>query len=74
MMIALPSSDWHRYDDLDASELAGLLLQIAEHADPLRLRKHKRGPKMPKKPGYVTGAEARRHVATAQVLKDGRIT
>jgi IS4 transposase len=74
MMIALPNSDWQRYDDLDASELAGLLLQIAEHADPLRLRKHKRGPKMPKKPGYVTGAEARRHVATAQVLKDGRIT
>lgn len=74
MMIALPSSDWEHYDDLDASELAALLLQIAGHADPRRLRKHKRGPKVPKKPGYASGAEARRHVATAQVLKDGRIT
>jgi hypothetical protein len=74
MMIALPSSDWEHYDDLDASELAALLLQIAGHADPRRLRKHKLGPKVPKKPGYASGAEARRHVATAQVLKDGRIT
>lgn len=74
MMIALPSTDWQHYDALDAGELAVLLLQIAGHADPRRLRKHKRGPKVPKKPGYVSGAEARKHVATAQVLKDGRIT
>jgi len=74
MMIALPSGDWRRYDDLDAGELAALLLQIAAYADPFRLRKHKRGPKVPKKPGYVSGAEARRHVSTAQVLKNGRIT
>ncbi|MDB5948681.1 MAG: hypothetical protein JWR65_536, partial [Massilia sp.] len=31
--------------------LAHLLLELAGHADPLRLRKHKRGPKMPKRPG-----------------------
>jgi IS4 transposase len=74
MMIALPSGDWRCYDDLDAGELAALLLQIAAYANPLRLRKHKRGPKVPKKPGYVSGAEARRHVSTAQVLKNGRIT
>jgi IS4 transposase len=74
MMIALHSGEWQLYDNLDACELATLLLQIAGHADPLRLRKHKRGPKVPKKPGYVSGAEARRHVSTAQVLKDGRIT
>jgi IS4 transposase len=73
MMIALPSGDWQRYDNLNAGELANLLLQVAEHADPLRLRKHKRGPKVPKKPGYVSGAEARKHVSTAQVLKNGRI-
>lgn len=74
MMIALPSSDWQLYDDLDAGELAALLLQIAEHANPLRLRKHKRGPKKPTNQGYVAGAEARRHVSTARVLKEGRIT
>lgn len=74
MMLALPCSEWQRYDKLDADELAHLLLQLAGHADPLRLRKHKRGPKTPKKPGYVSGAEARRHVSTAQVLKVGRVT
>jgi IS4 transposase len=74
MMIALPSSDWQHYIDLNAGELADLLLQVAAHADPLRLRKHKRGPKVPKKLGYVSGAEARRHVSIAQVLKNGRIT
>lgn len=70
MMIALPSSDWHPYDNLDACQLAQLLLQVATHADPRRLRKHKRGPKMPKKSGYVSGAEARKHVSTARVLKE----
>jgi len=73
MMLALPSSEWQCYDKLDAIELAHLLLQIAGHADPRRLRKHKRGPKKPKNPGYVAGAEARRHVSTARVLKAGRV-
>jgi hypothetical protein len=74
MMIALPSSDWRRYDDLNVGELANILLDVAGHANPLRLRKNKRGPKVLKKPGYVSGAEARRHVSTAQVLKQGRVT
>ena len=74
MMIALPSTDWRRYDNLNAGELANVLLQVAGHADPIRLRKHKRRPKMPKNPGYVSGAEARRHVSTAQILKQGRVT
>lgn len=74
MMLALPGSEWQRYDKLDASELAHLLLQVAGHANPFRLRKHKRGPKTPKKPGYVSGADARRHVSTAQVIKDGQVT
>jgi IS4 transposase len=73
MMIALPSSEWRAYDNLDAPHLAALLLQVAAHADPLRLRKHKRGPKKPKKTGYVTSAEAHKHVSTANVLKAGRI-
>ena len=65
MMIALPSTDWRRYDNLNAGELANVLLQVAGHAAPLRLRKHKRRPKMLKNPGYVSGAEVRRHVSTA---------
>jgi hypothetical protein len=59
MMIAPPSSAWKRYEKLDASALA----------DPRRLPKHKRGPK---KPSYVSGAEERRHVSTAQLLTDDR--
>lgn len=74
MMVALPNQEWQRYNDLDASQLGDLLLQVAQHADPHRLRKHKRGPKVPKKPGYVSGAEARKHVSTARVLREGRIT
>jgi hypothetical protein len=62
MMIAPPSSAWKRYEKLDASALA----------DPRRLPKHKRGPKTPKKPSYVSGAEERRHVSTAQLLTDDR--
>jgi IS4 transposase len=73
MMIAIPSNDWRAYENLDACQLAALLLQLAARADPKRLRKHKRGPKVPKKPGYVSGAEARKRVSTARVLKDGRI-
>jgi hypothetical protein len=48
-------------------------LKIAIHADPMALRKHPRGPKKTKKKGYVADAVARRHVATAQVLKEGRV-
>jgi IS4 transposase len=73
MMIALPSSEWCCYDDLDSRQLAELLLQVAGHADPRRLRKYPRGPKTQTKHGYVSGAEARKHVSTARVLKEGRI-
>lgn len=73
MMIALPSNDWSRYEDLDAEQLAHLLLQVAGHADPFRLRKNKQSRKAPKKKGYVSGPEARKHVSTAKVLKEGRI-
>jgi IS4 transposase len=74
MMLAFPGSEWRPYDKLDDEELAQLLLQLAGHADPRRLCKHKRGPKTPKKPGYVSGAEARKHVSTARVLQEGRVT
>ena len=73
MMIALPNSDWSRYENLDTEQLAHLLQQVAGYADPFRLRKNKQSRKAPKKKGYVSGAEARRHVSTARVLKEGRI-
>lgn len=64
---------WERYDKLAAAQLAQELLQIAAYANPKALRKHPRGPKPSSKKGYVSGAIARRHIATARVLKDGFI-
>lgn len=71
MMMAMMA--WKRYEPLTAAQLGRVLLQIAKHANPMALRKHPRGPKPSKKVGYVSGAIARRHVATARVLKDGMI-
>ena len=71
MMIAVAVAAWKQYDTMWASQLAQVLLQIAGHANPKTLRKHPRGPKLLKKKGYVPGADARRHVSTARVLKEG---
>jgi hypothetical protein len=71
MMMAVAVAAWEQYDALSASRLGRVLRQIAAHANPMALRKHPRGPKPPKKKGYVPGAVARRHVSTARVLKEG---
>jgi IS4 transposase len=73
MMMAVMPTAWERYDKLNAAQLAQTLLQMAMHASPKALRKHPRGPKPPAKKGYVSASVARRHVATARVLKDGFI-
>jgi hypothetical protein len=39
----------------------------------MRLRSHKRKPKDVPKKGYVSRAEAQRHVSTCQVLQDGKV-
>lgn len=71
MMMAVAATAWARYETLTATQLAQALLEMAQRANPKKLRKHPRGPKTPKKKGYVSGAIARRHVATARVLKEG---
>lgn len=73
MMTAVVAMAWQVYDALASQQLGLVLLEIAAYVDPMTLRKHPRGPKKPKKKGYVAGAVARRHVATSQVLKDGRV-
>jgi IS4 transposase len=73
MMMAVASAAWRRYDAMPASQLGRLLLEIASHVKPKTLRKHPRGPKLPKKKGYVSGPVARRHVSTARVLKEGAV-
>lgn len=74
MMMAVAAAAWERYDAMDMAKLARVLLQIARHANPAALRKHPRGPKPPNKKRYVPGSVARRHVATARVLKDGYVS
>jgi len=73
MMTAVVAMAWQAYDALNARQLGLALLKIAAHVDPMALRKHPRGPKKTRKKGYVSGAVARRHVATSQVLKQGHI-
>jgi IS4 transposase len=73
MMIAVAPSAWKDLEALPSEQLARLLLRIAKNAKPGALRKHPRGPKPPKKKGYVAGRAVRRHVATARVLRDGGI-
>ena len=73
MMMAVMGAAWRQYDAMCASKLGHTLAEIAGHVKPKTLRKHPRGPKPPKKKSYVSGAEARRHVSTARVLKEGAI-
>jgi hypothetical protein len=73
MMIAVAPTAWQAYDALTVQQVGRVLLRIAEHADPVALRKHPRGPKPPKKKGYAPASVARRHIATARVIKEGRV-
>lgn len=73
MMIAVEPSTWDIYEQFSTRKLAQTLLHIAAKAQPHRLRKHPRGPKARVKKGFVARRAAQRHVATARVIKDGRI-
>ncbi len=75
MMIAVPEKVWGGYDLQSTRELSDTLMRLAEQVTPKTLRKHKRTPNKKKvKKGYVSGKEARRHVATARVLKGEEVT
>jgi len=71
MLIALPPEQWRSYDG-DPTGLADRLLQLARNIDPRQVATSKRGPKVAKPKGYVDGATARAHVATARVLAQAR--
>jgi IS4 transposase len=73
MMTAIAVAAWQAYDALAPAELGEVLLEMAAHADPKRLRKHPRGPKKPKEKPYASHAEVARHVSTARVLREGGI-
>jgi IS4 transposase len=73
MTIAIAHALWEEFEALSPARLARTLCAIAAHIEPRTLRKHPRGPKPRVKPGYVPKAQVQRHVATAKVLRDGRV-
>jgi IS4 transposase len=75
MMIAVPQRVWEEYEGQSARQLYETLLHMAKHVALKTLRKHKRAPSKKKaKKGYAPGEVARRHVATARVLKGEEVT
>lgn len=67
MMIALPASQWERFRDMGAVELAAALRQMARAIDLPRYRKSTRGPKKPiARKVYRNGG----HVSTHKVLQE----
>jgi len=74
MLIAIDAAVWAKYDDQTPTALARTLRAVAAHVDPRTLRKHQRASKPKPRKGYAPGADVRRHVATARVLRDPSIT
>lgn len=74
MMVAILAEVWAGYAAQSPRELAATLRRLAARVDPATLRKHPRAPKPKRTKGYVPRKEAERHVATARVLREGRIT
>lgn len=73
MLVALPPEHWSA-PDIETSGLVERMLQLAKRIRPKSIATSKRGPK-PKKPkGYVDGATARAHVATARVIAKAKLT
>ena len=73
MLIAIAATVWEAFDPMTPARLARTLLTIAANVDPRTIRKHPRGPKPRLKKGYAPKAQVQRHVATAKVLRDGKI-
>lgn len=65
MMVALPPGQWKFVRDCQPKELAHLLRDIARYANPILLRKTKRGPKKPRRTPNCTNV---RHLATRRLL------
>ena len=73
MMIALPPQHWTPPDDTSCG-LAHQLLQLARRIRPKSIAVSKRAPKAKKPKGYVDGATARAHVATARIMAKAKLT
>jgi hypothetical protein len=66
MMIAVPKEDWEVFRRMSPKKFATLLIDLAQHIDPRKYSKHKRGPKT-KQPKKISGKRIH-HVSTARIL------
>jgi hypothetical protein len=66
ILIAIPEQEWAKFADLNASELAVILLDIASYVNLEKYQKNPRGPKKP--PGEKTKFKGHTHVSTAKLL------
>jgi IS4 transposase len=66
MMIAIPAPEWGVFIDLEPRQLAKLLIELASSVRLSRFKKHKRGPKKPRKRRNRFTKE--KHIATARLL------
>lgn len=69
MMMVVEPEDWREKEIRSAEHLSETLLELAKKVRLSTLRKHPRAAKKKVKKGYVPGKVARKHVATARVLK-----
>jgi IS4 transposase len=69
MMMVVEPEDWSEKEAQSAEQLSETLLELAKKVRLSTLRKHPRAAKKKVKKGYVPGKVARKHVATARVLK-----
>ena len=69
MMMVVEPEDWREKEPQSAEQLSETLLELAKKVRLSTLRKHPRAAKKKVKKGYVPGKVARKHVATARVLK-----
>jgi IS4 transposase len=72
MIIALPAEQWSSYGDADPAALTRHLMRLARSIVPRQIASSPRGPKAAARKGYVDGAVARAHVATARVLAQAK--
>ena len=72
MMIAVPPECWPPWHSAEPSHLAERLLHLARNINPRQVATSKRKLKLTKPKGYVDGATARAHVATARILAQAK--
>ena len=72
MMLALPPEVWTPLRELPLADYCTLLLQVAAHVNPHKMRKTGRGPKKLVKKEPVPPSVAGAHVSTARLLRNRR--